>query len=323
MTYRRLLAAGLMLTGSCAAAADFVVVRANPPATVQQQGNSTALVATRAVVAGDVVSAGARGKVAMQLAGSGLMTLSSLGDLQVFEARAAGGKLPATAKLKLLAGALRVDSRAINGKPPQDVRLNIGSLKTRLFNADAWAANTAEGDTLCVLAGAVSVQTGGGADERLDTAGSCLRREPDGQLSRFAADSDAVIVGAIAATRFEGMDAGIPPLLARVPAAELPVVSVTAAAPVKATVPAPRAAGAGARGGWTVVVLSLSRPEPVAARAQLLVQQGLPATTRIATVNGLTMHRVAVGSFASQAEARAYAASTLANNGIKGWPAPL
>ena len=54
-----------------------------------------------------------------------------------------------------------------------------------------------------------------------------------------------------------------------------------------------------------------------------LSAKGLPASTRTAQVKGVTMHRVAVGSFATQAEARAYAAGPLAKSGIKGWASPL
>ena len=332
MTRKTLFAAALLLAGGSATAADFMALRVNAPVTLTRAGGSADLLPQGAVMTGDVVSAGPRGKVALQLDRQGLITLSSLGDLQVFEAKAVRGKQPASAKLKLLAGALRVDSRAAKGKSAQDVRVNVGTLKTRIFNAEAWGANTAEGDTFCLLAGTVSVQTDASTEERLETPGSCLRREPDGQISRFAADTDAVIVGAITATTFEGMSPVASTLVAELAASEKSPAPVIAAAtpavvvaPVvaaaqRSAIPAP---AADAMSGWTVVVLSLSKPEPVAARAQALAEQGLPASTRSATVNGVTMHRVAVGSFASQAEARAYAASTLAKSGIKGWAAPL
>lgn len=326
MSPRALLVFGLCMApvAASAAKADLVVVQVAGPTTVQNASGSGELAAGRAVLAGDVLSAGARGKLALQLAGSGLITLSSLGDLQVYEARAAAGKQPPIAKLKLLAGALRVDSRAVNGKPAQDIRLNVGSLKSRVLNADAWGANTAEGDTLCVLAGAVSVQTASGSDERLATAGSCLRREPDGQISRFAAASDPVIVGAISATRLEGAGSTLSSIEAEAQA-EATVEAEARAAPARAKtdIAVVPATAASANGEWTVVVLSLAKPEPVAAQAQALAQQGLPATVRQATVNGQTMHRVAVGSFASAAEARAYAAGTLAKSGLKGWPSKL
>lgn len=303
-----------MAAGS-AAASELAAVRVLPPATLQHEGKPSALIAPKSLFSGDVVSAGVRGKVGLTLAGNGQMILSSLGDLQVFEATAAKKGQPASAKLKLLAGALRVDSRATNGRAPQDVRLNVGSLKTRIYNADAWAANTAEGDSLCVIAGAVSVQTEGG-EQRLDKPGSCLRREPDGHLRTFAAGSDAVIVGAIDATRFDDSDPA-PQLAVATPA---PIIAAAPAAPAKIE---PQRVMPDDKGGWTVVVLSLSRAEPVAARAEALVAQGLPASTRQVEVKGLEMHRVTVGRFASQAEARAYAADTLAKSGIQGWVAPL
>lgn len=327
MAHRALLAATLFTMSCGAFAADLVVVRVNAPASLARSGDVSALTPQRAINAGDVVSAGARGKVALQLGGSGLMTLSSLGDVQVFEAKVASGKQPAIAKLKLLAGAMRVDSRASKGKPAQDIRLNVGSLKTRLFNGDAWAANTAEGDTLCLMAGAVSVQGEGLADERLDKPGSCLRREPDGRVNHFIVDSDPVILGAIAATRFEGSGDAANSVVAVVAAEEkimaiAPIIA-TAATPVAAPAKSAAPAAASASGGWTIVVMSMSKPAPIAARAQALARQGLPASTRTAVVNGATVHRVAVGQFATQAEARAYAAGTLAKSGIKGWPAQL
>ncbi len=321
MNHRALLVIGVFTTSAWATAAELSTLRVIAPATLQHLGASTALLPARAIAAGDVVSVGSHGKVALQLAGSGAMTLSNLGDVQVFEAKAASGKLPASAKLKLLAGAMHIDSRARNGKPGQDIRLNVGSLKAQIFSADAWAANTAEGDTLCLIAGVVSVQTQG-ADERLDVEGSCLRREPDGQLSRFNAESDPVIVGAIAATRFEGVGAEtIVAALEPHSAVEASKAAVIATAAASRN--APPASVADAHGTWTIVVLSLAKLEPVTARAQALVAQGLPATARTATVNGVSMYRVAVGSFASQAEARAYAAGILAKSGIKGWLLPL
>ncbi len=313
MKHRALIVAALGITGwsfaAAASAAVLTAIRVNDPANITQAGDTRALTPMQAIAVGDVISAGARGKVELQFAGTGLLTLSSLGDLQVFEAQEARNKQLALAKLKLLGGALRVDSRAANGKAAQDVRLNVGSLKTRIINAQAWAANTAEGDTLCLLSGTVSVQTDG-AEERLSAPGNCIRREPDGQLNRFPVERDAVVVGAIDATRFANVTTPIIAAASRRPDTDIAVL------------PAVSTPMAG-KGGWTVVVLSLSRPEPVAARAQVLADQGLPAVTRTATVNGMTMHRVAVGSFATQAEARAYASRTLAKNGIKGWPSPL
>lgn len=314
MKMKVLLAATALIAGP-SLAAELVVDRVSAPATVQRGGTSSALVPGAALSAGDVVSAGSRGRVALRF-NQGQLLLSSLADVQVFDAKPAKGKSPAVGKFKLLAGALRVDSRAAAGKPAQDVRLNIGSLKARILGADAWGANTAEGDTLCVFAGSVGVQTQGSGEERLEEPGSCLRREPDGRLSRFAMSEDSILAGAVAATGFDGTA----PAVATAPPPPPVAAAVATPAPIIAAGPSPVAGGIG---DWTVVVLSMSRAEPVAERARQLAEQGLPASTRTAEVNGITMHRVAVGQFASQAEARAYAAGTLAKSGIKGWPSRL
>jgi cell division septation protein DedD len=289
-----------------ALAGDLFVGQVSAPATLQRGGSGSALLPQEMLEAGDIVSAGPRGRVLLRF-GGGSMTLSSLGDLQVFDAKAPRGKA-VTGKFKLLAGALRVDSRAAAGAPAQDVRLNIGSLKVRILAADAWGANTAEGDTICVMAGQVGVQTQGSSEERLDRAGDCLRREPDGRLRQLTLAEDELLAAAVAATRIER---GAAPL----PASPVPVI-VAAPAPQTAPTSSPTMAG-----DWTVVVLSLNRPEPVTTRVQKLQEQGLPATGGTAEVKGLTMHRVLVGSFGSREEARAYAATTLAPRGIQGWPA--
>ena len=70
MAHRALLAAALFTSGCAAFAADFVVLRVNAPASLVRNGDSSALTPQRAINAGDVVSAGARGKVAFNLDGA-------------------------------------------------------------------------------------------------------------------------------------------------------------------------------------------------------------------------------------------------------------
>ena len=69
-------------------------------------------------------------------------------------------------------------------------------------------------------------------------------------------------------------------------------------------------------GNWSSQIISVGRdalePDHVTAQVRLT-----------AVIDGQTVHRVAVGQFASAAEARAYAAGTLAKSGLKGWPAKL
>ena len=298
-------------TAALAAPPALLALRVDAPASLLRNGSSSALHPQKAIATGDVVSTDAAGKVALQLAGRGRLVLSNFGELQIHDAR------PALGKFALLAGALRVDSRATRGQPAQDVRLNIGALRTRLLGTDAWAARTQEGDALCLLTGKISIQIEGAEEQPLDVAGSCLRRAPDGRIERFSIDSDPLLASAIAATAFEESGstvAEVPPAAASVPAPKAsPPPAASAAVP----------AAADTSGGWTFVVLSNPRPEPVAARVQALIEQGLPASSRTAVVKGMPVHRASIGRFASRTEANTYAARTLTKLGIKGWAAPL
>lgn len=322
----------LTVAAGAAGAADFTVVKVTEPATLGRGDATLPLVRGQMVQPGDVVSAGNHGFAELQL-GGGSIGVFTLGDLQVFEARGAAAAQPATAKLKLLAGTVRIDSRASRRGAAQDVRLNIGPLKSRIFGADAWAANTAEGDTLCALTGLVEAQIDGRL-ERLDTARTCLRIEPDGRPSRFALDDDALVARAVAASQSApeppaSTAAKQAPIIAGTPMPAGPVAkpapqpAVKAAAPAQAPVTASAASSEANGTGWTVVVLSLASRDAIEQRARQLASQGLPAATVSASVAGKTMYRVTVGHFATQAEARSYAAGPLATAGLKGWAAPL
>ena len=297
-------------TAAFAASSELLVLRVHAPASLLQADSGSALMPQQIIAAGDVVSTGDNGRVALQLAGQGQLVLSSFTDLKVYEVS------PALSKLALLSGALRVDGRATSGKSTQDVRLNVGALKTRLLGADAWAARTLEGDTLCLLTGKVHVQIEGAEEQQLNTASSCLRLDPEGRITRFSIDADPLIAGAIAATALETAARAVvqaAPVAAPAPQAAAPIARATIAA----------AADAAAEGGWTFVVLSNPKPEPITARVEALVAQGLSASSRTAVVNGKTVYRASIGRFATHAQANTYASRTLTPLGIKGWAAPL
>ncbi len=319
-----------------AQAAELSTTQVTAPATLTRGGTTTALNAQQALQAGDVVSAGTHGRIGLQL-GAGAITLFTMGDLQVFDAKGPKGSVAANGKFKLLAGAARVDSRATRLGQAQDVRLNVGAIKSRIYGADVWAASTAEGDTLCLLAGTVEAQSAGESTRRLDTANTCLRTEPDGRLNTFAIADDPLVARTIAATTATpasdsspapAMPAATPPPVAAAAAiapapkakpapASAPIIAKAASVPLAAT-PA-KAAAENTSTGWTVVVLSLPNLAPVETRTQELIGRGLPAAVRTATVKGQVFHRVTVGRFATQAEAHAY----LAKSGLKGWIAAL
>ncbi|MDP3859439.1 MAG: SPOR domain-containing protein [Stagnimonas sp.] len=316
MLSRALLLATALFTSSTAwAASELLAVKVDGTARLVRADGNRALLARMPLLNGDSLSLSGDSRVALQLAGRGLITLARGAELQVFDSR---GGATAQGRFKLLSGTVRVDSR---GRPAQDVRLNVGSLKARIYGAEALGANDAAGDTLCVLAGAIEVQTAGAPDTRLDLPGSCVRRSPDGLLRNLRLDSDTPMTTALAASEFRGAAEALAGTGRPAPGAA-PIIAPVAAAGTAPTAPLAAAAGSKAK-GWTVVVLSLSQREPVDQRTQSLLDQGLPASARSAEVKGKLMHRVTVGEFASQDEARDFARGTLAKAGIQGWISPL
>lgn len=322
MRSRHVLATLLLVAGGTAqAAADLVAVRVEGTARITRADGTHTLGPRGALINGDTVRLSGDSRISLQLAGRGLITLARGAELQVFDTRSGAVAL---GRLKLLSGTVRVDSR---GKPAQDLRLNVGSLKARILGAEAIGANDAAGDTLCVLNGAIEIQTAGATDTRLDLPGSCLRRTPDGLLRNLRLEGDPSMSASLAATEIgvapATTTAGARPAKP-VPAPIIAPVGTPATAVASASPPAAPAGATTSRAtGWTVVVLSLGKREPVEARTQSLLDQGLPATTRDAEVKGQRMYRVTVGEFSTQAEARDYSRNTLAKAGIEGWISPL
>lgn len=331
MKSRALIALSMLLaSGTAAAASELLVLRVDGGARSVRADAAAPLLARNPVLNGDTVTLAPNSRAALQLAGAGLITLARSAELQVYDSRAGN---PAQGRFKLLSGTVRVDSRVGSGRVPLDIRLNIGSLKSRIYGAEALGANDAAGETLCLLAGAIEIQTSGAPDHRLDTPGNCLRRTPDGQVRELRLSEDQPMRLALSASEFAEPAAGAAlaaagrptptPIIAPVskPAAvALAATSPAAAPPTASAAVTPASAKSG---GWTVVVLSLAKRETVESRSQALLDQGLPAATRQAEVKGQTMYRSTVGSFASAEEARAYAKTTLAKAGIQGWVSPL
>ena len=240
------------------AAGELTVSRITGSATINQAGKPQPAALKQVLKPGDVLAAGSKSRAGLNFGTGGSFTLAGLSELQVFEASTGTGKTPALAKLKLLAGAVRVVSAPGSGKLAQDVRLNVGLLKTRVFGAEIWGASTAEGDTVCVVQGAVEVQTSAtAAPERLSEAGSCLRRDPDGKLSRLTAVSDAILPAAIAATAFP------PELPVAPPPPKAPPAPMVAVAPPPPPPPAPVAVAVPPAPVKPVVKILPSPPKPV------------------------------------------------------------
>lgn len=338
MKSRALIALSMLLVCGAAAASELKVLRVDGGARSVRPDAAVPLLPRNPVLNGDIVTLAPNGRAALQLADAGLITLARGAELQVFDTRAG---VPAQGRFKLLSGTVRIDSRVGSGRVPLDIRLNVGSLKSRIYGAEALGANDAAGETLCLLAGAIEIQTSGAADTRLDSPGNCLRRTPDGQVRELRLGEDQPMRLALSASEFTdptpltttpmataATRSPPTPIIAPVskPASATPAsVPATAAMAPAPAAPSPAAStpAAAKAGGWTVVVLSLAKREAVENRSQALLDQGLPAATRQIEVKGQILYRSTVGRFGSADEARAYAKTTLATAGIQGWVAPL
>ncbi len=242
MFKRSVLALSVLAAVPALASGELAVSRLTGTATISHDGKSQPASIKQGLMPGDVIAAGARSRAGLSLGNGGAFTLAGLSELQVFDADKGSAKTPALAKLKLLAGAVRVVSNAGTGKLPQDVRLNVGTLKTRIYGSEAWGASTAEGDTVCLISGAIEIQTSSTEPlERLSEPGACLRRSPEGKVSKLTAAGDAILPAAIAATAFpppEPLPAPVPPpaMMAKPAAAPVPAPKATTPSPAPAEV---------------------------------------------------------------------------------------
>ncbi|TAJ52765.1 MAG: SPOR domain-containing protein [Nevskiaceae bacterium] len=326
MKSRALIALSMLLVSATAVASELRVLRVDGGARSVRAEAAAPLLPGNLVLNGDTVTLTPNSRAALQLAGAGLITLARSAELQVFDSRAG---TPALGRFKLLSGTARIDSRVGSGRVPLDVRLNVGSLKSRIYGAEALGANDAAGETLCLLAGAIEIQTSGAPDRRLDSPGSCLRRAPDGQVRELRLSEDQPMRLALSSSEFAGPELASSnshpsptPIIAPVSKPGVAPTANNSLTPV-ASLPVAAAPATAKAGSWTVVVLSLAKREAVESRSQALLDQGLPAATRQIEVKGQIMYRSTVGSFQSAEEARAYAKTTLATAGIQGWVSPL
>jgi hypothetical protein len=263
-----------------------------------------------------------------------LLTLGADAELFLHSADPPDAGRGALLRAQLVRGALRVDGRPKSGLPPQDLRLNLGQLRLRVFGAEVWMERSASAETVCLLSGAVEIQSSAGP-ERLDAPGDCLlfgahgRRlhvRPDGEetlarklvrtafaedyVTRIAAEQAPAAAPAQAAP--PGTEAAPVPAPAAIPPPPAPSAPRGAAPGGAVGLPPAPAAGAAGPGrrepasGWTVVVASFPEQPAAEAEAARLRALGLQPTVRSRTDQGITKYRVTLGAFAAKEEARAY-----------------
>ena len=182
-------------------------------------------------------------------------------------------------RLRLLQGALHVDTRSTAAHAVRDVRLNIADLRLRVTNAHAWAQQTEGGGQICLISGRISVQFPTRADD-LDIPGQCLRRS--GLETHWVMVPTEVLTERVALTQIGEPAVAIKPTVQSPPTSAAPA-PVTIVAPAPAVLPSPPAVTGPVPGaeppGANVPVIVLAAPSPPA-----VVTDVAPASARMAPV---------------------------------------
>jgi cell division septation protein DedD len=307
---------------------DLTARRIEAPASLVRGGSVQPLAARSTLATGDRVETGSLGRVGVQIAGGGSLTLG--GDARF---AVQGSERPdppgrsALVRARLEAGALHVDARKTEQGAPADLRLEQRYLTARLYGTDAWAEVSASGDELCVLAGAAEVQTPVG-HERLDEPGECLRWTAAGGQRLAAAEVGALAPRLTRATfsddyamRYAAAqalrDGSAHPSLSDLAPAALPRSAMVAAAPVMpapavvAAAPAQRpltenpaakrpAASKAAAQEWRIVLASFPDAGDATRAAKQWRERGYAAEMVPMTGGGKTAYRVLAGHHATQ-----------------------
>ncbi len=291
------------------------VARIHLDARRERNGISMPLKIADAVESGDVLRTGINARVGLQMSAVGLLTLGGDTALKVHQIKPISP--PARMNLALLmldAGAIRVDTRPKAELPPADVRLNVGPLKLRIFGAHVWAERGALADEVCLIGGAVELQTPSGP-QRLDQPGSCLQWM-DGEVRRLEPRQVGSLAPRLARTAFlSATPSSLPP------ASDPQRPNTAAPAARTATPPPPRAvpaaearkptpkqvrpdqAAAGAP-VWTVVLASL--PERARAETEAARLRQLELDTEVVAMplaSGKIVYRVIAGQYATKQQA--------------------
>jgi len=258
------------------------------------------------LLAGDRIVTAPQGRIALRLAGGGQLRLGGDSALYLHSAEAPEIGRGGIARLVLERGALRLDARVPSPQLPQDYRLNIGRLHLRVFGSEAWAELTPRGENICLLSGALEIDSDAGA-ERLDQPGQCVLFGSGGNRLLVQADTGEALPRKLLRTAFAGdIDARF--AADRAPATKpvAPAPAAAAALPeAAAAAPTPGTAPAAARPRWTLVLASF----PDAAAAEAAVQRWqargeTPQLRRSETPSG-ARYRLTQGEFEELGEARA------------------
>lgn len=248
------------------------------PAQYERGGSAANLLPKQQLESGDVVRTGDNGRIMLSFAALSTLTLGGDAELLLHSADPPSRGRGALLRLKLSRGALRVEARPKPNLPPQDIRLNVGRLKLRIYGSEVWTEVSERGETVCLLSGAIEI-IGPIGDERLDLPNECLVVSNENR--RMVLKPGDALSRKLARTAF-GAEQNRP-----------------------------------RQNGWTLVVSSLAEEATAQAQADSLRTRGLPAEVRIYDVEGSRIYRVVVGAFATRELAESYSAQVAQSHGVR------
>lgn len=317
----------LLLALPAAAEIPLESIRVASPAELRNLGTATPLEPHAAVDEGDRIITGSGGRISLQFAQQSMITLGENSELYIHSADPPDVGQGAVMRIQLPHGDLLVDARSTENVPPQDFRINIGSLSARVLGGHLWATADSEGETLCLLDGAAEINNGEDR-HRLDGSNDCLGHRLDSNEVRIMTSTPEVMQPLLARTAFDMPKniamAALPQHLAMA-ASNRP--RIAAAQPIavqqpRPATPAPKAAAPAQPDGWTVVVASLSDAQAAEKMKNKLAREGLHAHLQISTADP-TRQQVIIGSYKTQSDARKFAAKLKTQARFKGaWITP-
>lgn len=315
--------AAAIAVGASAAAragdAGMDVVRLTGTASHEQAQGVSSLQVGETVRAGSRVRTGSDGHAVLQLPPVGSVAMGA--DASLFVHSVEPSELPGRAGLARLVaeyGALRVSARSDQRLPPADLRINVGTMKLRVFGAEVWIERLEGKAEVCLLAGAVELQTSQGA-RRIDQAGDCLL-DSGGSVQRLDAGSARAMAPRLARTAFPGDPTVVwaatlagaapardgtdwPQAAAPAIAPEPPAPAVATTAPGVLPADAPATTEDDAR-GWTIVLASL--PELARARQEAERLDAIGIDTQVIEAtrdDGTPTYRIVTGRYETKADA--------------------
>lgn len=324
MRYHRLLAFTALLI-ALPAAADIPLqsVRVTLPAELRSQGQTTTLQPHTAVDEGDRIITGAGGRISLQFAEQSTITLGENSELYVHSADPPDTGQGAVMRLQMAHGDLQVDARAAENVPPQDFRLNIGSLTVRVVGGHIWATADDKGETLCLLDGTAEINNGE-ERHRLDGRNDCLGHRLDSGEVRIMTSTPEVMQALLARTAFDAPKgiarSALPQHLAMAPVTRIKASAQRRAAVTHSNAPAPAVAPpvkSASPGGWTVVVASLADAQAAERMKNRLAGEGLHSSLQPSAADA-TRQQVIIGNYKTQEEARRFAAKLKTQGRFKG-----